>query len=132
MARTANRRTGIGIALWILQWLLALLFLFAGGAKLVMPIEEMTRQIALPGWFLRIIGVAEILGGLGLVLPGLLKLYTWLTPLAAASLVVIMIGATIVSAMIPPAAGALFPFATGVLLLCVAYGRWRGSVTAQN
>ena len=62
-------------ALWIIQALLALLFLFAGGTKLVLPIAEMTRDMpSLPGWFLRFIGVAEILGGLGLILPGLLRI----------------------------------------------------------
>ncbi len=51
-------------ALWIVQGLLALLFLFAGGMKLVLPIEEMTKQMPLPGLFLRFIGVVEVLGAL--------------------------------------------------------------------
>ena len=58
-------------ALWIVQGLLALVFLFAGGMKLVMPVEEMTKQVPLPGLFLRFIAVAEVLGALGLILPGL-------------------------------------------------------------
>ena len=49
--------------LWIVQVLLALLFLFAGSMKLVLPIEEMTKEIAMPGWFLRFIGVAEVARG---------------------------------------------------------------------
>ncbi len=60
--------------LWIVQWLLALLFLFAGVMKLVLPIEEMTKQIALPGAFLRFVGVTEVLGAFGLILPGLLRI----------------------------------------------------------
>lgn len=62
----------MNIALWIIQVLLALLFLFAGVMKFVMPIEEMTKQmqVAVPGLFLQFIGVCEILGGLGLILPG--------------------------------------------------------------
>ena len=56
----------MNIALWIVQGLLALLFLFAGGMKLVMPIEEMTKEVAMPGLFLRFIGVCELLGGIGL------------------------------------------------------------------
>jgi hypothetical protein len=43
MPMTRNR------ILWLVQWLLALLFLFAGVMKLVLPIEEMAKQIALPG-----------------------------------------------------------------------------------
>ena len=45
--------------LWIAQGLLALLFLFAGGMKLVLPIESMAGPVDLPGWFLRFLGVAR-------------------------------------------------------------------------
>jgi hypothetical protein len=112
-------------ALWIVQVLLALLFLFAGGMKLVMPIEEMTKQMEMPGWFLRFIGVAEFLGGLGLVLPALLKIKPGLTSLAAAGLVVIMIGATVISFVIGGFVPALMPLVVGLLAAFVAYGRWR-------
>ena len=116
----------MNIVLWIVQALLAALFLFAGSMKFIMPIEEMTKQMpSMPGWFLRFIGVAEILGGLGLVLPGLLRIKTGLTPLAAAGLAIIMIGATVISVMIGPPAGALIPLVVGVLAAFVAYGRWR-------
>ena len=53
--------------------LLALTFLFAGGIKLVVPIAAMAKQVALPGSFLRFIGVAEVLGGLGMILPGITR-----------------------------------------------------------
>jgi hypothetical protein len=111
-------------ALWIVQALLALLFLFAGVAKLVMPIEEMTRDIQLPGAFLRFIAVVEILGGLGLILPSLLRIRPGLTPLAAAGLVVIMIGATVISLKIGTVV-ALMPLVVGLLTAFVAYGRWK-------
>jgi uncharacterized membrane protein YphA (DoxX/SURF4 family) len=112
-------------ALWVLQVLLGLLFMFAGGSKLVMPIEEMTKEVAMPGWFLRGIGVCELLGGLGLILPGLFRLRTGLTPLAAAGLVIIMIGATVVTVMYMGVGMGLVPFIVGVLAAFVAYGRWR-------
>ncbi|SRR5579883_282361 len=112
-------------ALWIVQWLLALLFLFAGAAKWAMPIDEMARQASLSGEFLRFIGILEVLGGLGLVLPGLLRIQTRLTPLAAAGLVMIMIGATVVSVKIGPVSTAALPLVTGLLCAFVAYGRWR-------
>lgn len=105
--------------------LLAALFLFAGGMKLVMPIEAMTQQIALPGWFLRFIAVCEVLGGLGLILPGLLNIRPQLTALAAAGLVIIMIGATITSVVTGPVALALFPLITGILTAFVAVKRWK-------
>jgi uncharacterized membrane protein YphA (DoxX/SURF4 family) len=117
----------MNIALWLIQALLAALFLFAGGMKLVMPIEEMMKQmpIALPGWFLRFIGVAEVLGGLGLILPWLSRIQPGLTPLAAAGLVIIMIGATVVTLIIGDIVMALMPLGVGILCVFVAYGRWR-------
>ena len=112
-------------ALWIVQALLALLFLFSGAMKFIMPIEEMTRDIQMPVAFLRFIGVAEILGGVGLVLPSLLRIRPGLTPLAAAGLVIIMIGATVLSLMIGGVVLALLPFVVGLLTAFVAYGRWK-------
>jgi hypothetical protein len=110
--------------LWIAQALLAALFLFAGVVKLVLPIEQMTQDIALPGAFLRFIGVAEVLGAIGLILPWLLGIKPGLTPLAAALLMINMIGATVITLfMTPNPAGAVVPFVTGLLCLFVAYGR---------
>jgi uncharacterized membrane protein YphA (DoxX/SURF4 family) len=111
--------------LWIVQTVLALLFLFAGASKLVMSAAQLTAQTPLPAAFLRFIGVMEILGGLGLVLPGLLRIRTGLTPLAAAGLFLIMIGAVVVTLQTLGVAQAALPFVTGVLVLFVAYGRWR-------
>jgi uncharacterized membrane protein YphA (DoxX/SURF4 family) len=113
--------------LWIVQGLLALVFLFAGGTKLVLPIEVMTEQmpLPLPGWFLRFIAVAEVLGAIGLILPGLLGIRPGLTPLAAAGLVIIMIGATVLTLAGGGVAGALIPLVVGLLSAFVAYGRWR-------
>ena len=113
------------VLLWIVQGLLAALFLFAGGAKLVLPPEAMAGPIPLPTPFLRFLGVAEVLGAIGLILPGLLRIRTGLTPLAAAGLVIIMIGATVITAMGGAVAPALFPLAVGLLLAFVAHGRWR-------
>lgn len=112
-------------ALWTVQVLLALLFLFAGGMKLILPIEEMTREISLPGPFLRFIGVTEVLGALGLILPGLLRIRPGLTPLAAAGLVIIMTGATVVALVSGGVLMALMPLVVGLLAAFVAYGRWR-------
>lgn len=122
----------MNIALWIIQALLAALFLFAGGMKLITPIEEMTKQIAMPGWFLRFIGVAEVLGAIGLILPWLLRIRPKLTPLAAAGLTIIMIGATELTVRMGDIPTALFPLATGMLSAFVAYGRWRSTPPAEN
>jgi len=114
------RKNGV---LWIVQGLLAALFLFAGGMKLVLPIEAMAGPVAVPGPFLRFIGVAEVLGAVGLILPGLLRIQKQLTPIAAAGLVIIMIGATVVTALPGPLAPALAPLVVGLLAALVVYGR---------
>jgi DoxX-like protein len=112
-------------ALWIVQGLLAALFLFAGGVKLVMPIAELEKQAGMPGWFLRFIAVTEVLGALGLVLPGLLRIRPGLTPLAAAGLVIIMLGATVITLATGAIAPAMMPLVVGLLAAFVAYGRWQ-------
>ena len=114
----------MNIALWIAQGLLAAIVLFAGGMKFVMSIEEMTKQIPMPGWFLRFIAVCEVLGAIGMILPGLLRIRPGLTPLAAAGLVIIMIGATVVTVMTGDIAMALIPLVVGIIAAFVAYGRW--------
>lgn len=117
----------MNIALWIAQALLALIFLFAGGVKLVTPIEEMMKQmpIALPGLFLRFTGVVEVLGAIGVVLPWLLGIRPGLTPLAAAGLVIVMIGAVVFTVLTGNITMALIPLVVGLLAAFVAYGRWR-------
>jgi DoxX-like family len=112
-------------ALWTVQWLLALLFLWAGGVKLVLPLEMLKGPVALPGLFVRFIGVAETLGAIGLILPWLLRIRPILTPLAAGGLVIIMIGATVITLMGGAGAFALFPATVGILAVSVAYGRGR-------
>src|SRR4051812_5318912 len=114
----------MNIVLWNLQILLCLLFLFSGTMKFVMSAEQMTQSmpVALPMWFIYFIGVCEILGGIGLIVPWLTGIKRGLTPLAASLLIVIMIGATVISAIgsIPTA---IVPFVVGLLLLIVAKGR---------
>jgi DoxX-like family len=121
--QSAGRK--LNVALWIIQGLLALLFLFAGGIKLILPIAAMAKQTALPGWFLRFIGVAEVLGGTGLILPGTTRIRTGLTSMAASGLVIIMIGATWITVAEVSLLTALFPFTVGLLAAFVAYGRSR-------
>jgi hypothetical protein len=93
--------------------------------KLVMPLELLAQQSHLPGLFMRFIAVCETLGALGLILPGLLRIRPGLTPLAAAGLVIIMIGATVTTLAGGEVAPALVPFAVGLLSAFVAHGRWR-------
>jgi hypothetical protein len=111
------------VTLWIVQGLLAALFLFAGAMKLVLPIEALAGPVSFPAAFLRFIGVAEVLGAVGLILPGLLRMRTGLTPLAASGLVIIMTGATVTTLVGGMGAAAIVPFVVGLLAASVAYGR---------
>ncbi|MEO6393304.1 MAG: DoxX family protein [Pyrinomonadaceae bacterium] len=117
----------MNILLWILQILLGLLFMFAGATKFIMSYADMTKDspVKLPHWFYLFIGVCEILGGLGLILPWATKIRPGLTPLAAWLLVVIMIGAVVTS--IPMGiVYAITPFVVGLLLILIGYQRMRG------
>ena len=116
----------MNIVLWIVQILLALLFLFSGSMKFIMTPEQMLAgsPVMLPAWFFHFIGICEILGGIGLVLPWLTGIKKGLTPLAAILLVVIMIGAVVFSAMISIPT-AIAPLVVGLLLLFVFWGRRR-------
>jgi uncharacterized membrane protein len=114
----------MNVLLWILQGLLAALFLFAGVTKQVFSAEQMAGPVTFPLWFLRFIGVVEILGALGLILPGIFRIRKGLTPLAACGLVVIMIGAVATTLIGGMGVGlAIIPFIVGVLAAFVAYGR---------
>ena len=114
-------------ALWTIQLLLALIFLFAGGMKLAMSTEELTAAmtVPMPILFVRFIAVCEVLGALGLVLPGVFRIRTDLTPLAAKCLVVLMIGAVTITVTTMDASMAILPLVVGILAAVVAYGRSR-------
>lgn len=120
----------MNILLWIVQILLALLFLFGGGVKLVTSAAQWQAQAqTLPEamrfshGFMMFIGVVEVLGGLGLILPWLTRIRKGLTPLAALGLLIVMIGAVVVSIMGLGVKAATLPLITGLLCAFVAYGR---------
>lgn len=114
----------MNIVLWVLQVILALLFLFSGVIKFLMPAEEMAKNMppSLSMTFIYFIGVCEILGGIGLIVPWATKIMPKLTPIAAAGLLMIMIGAVVVT--LPMGAkNAVVPAIAGILCAFVAYGR---------
>lgn len=112
------------VTLWIVQGLLACLFLFTGAVKLFAPLKMLQGPVAFPGWFYRFLGFAELCGALGLILPGALRIQRALTPIAAAGLLLIVTGATVVTLETGlGAALAVLPFVTAILTATVAYGR---------
>jgi len=122
---TKQRKLITSIFLWTLQVVLALMFLFAGSIKLFLPIQVLLAQmpLPLPELFVRFIAIAEVAGGLGLILPGLLRIRPALTPLAALGLVLDMIGATIYNLIGHQIGSALTTVVLGLICLVIAYGR---------
>jgi uncharacterized membrane protein len=119
-ARTANR------LLWTAQTLAALLFLFAGATKFVLPAEKLQQgPIVFSLAFIYFIGACECLGAVGLLLPALTRIRTELTPLAATGLTIIMIGATTVSILAMGVVAGAFPAVVGLVTAAIAYGRTR-------
>jgi hypothetical protein len=102
--------------------------MFTGSMKFVMSAEQMNdgAPVALPIWLIHFIGICEMLGAIGLIVPWLTGIKRGLTPLAASLLIVIMIGATVISAMMSVAI-AILPFVVGLLLIFVAWGRTRAT-----
>lgn len=116
----------LNITLWTVQALLALFFAFGSGLpKLILPIDKLALPIELPELFIRFIGVAEVLGALGLILPGLTRIRPGLTPLAALGLVVVAVGATVYQVVAGKPGNAIFALAVALVAAFVAYGRTR-------
>ncbi len=126
-----KHRKAVNVTLWILQALLATLFLFAGVFKLTMPADALARQTGLPAPFMQFVSLAEVAGGLGLLLPGIARVRRELTPIAASGLVLIMSGAVTLSALRISIGAAIMPLVVGVLLATVVLGR-RGWVVSNS
>jgi putative oxidoreductase len=114
--------------LWILQLLLAAAFLAFGGMKLGLSDAALAAKLgwvaSVPSWLPRFIGVAEVLGAIGLVLPAATRIAPWFTPLASASLASITLLAVVVH--FARNEGALGTPAAVLFLLCTVLtaGRW--------
>ncbi|GAA3198490.1 DoxX family protein [Actinocorallia longicatena] len=118
----------MNVFLWILQGLLAAMFLFAGVLKSTQPKEKLAPQLP---WVedvslttLRIIGVAELAAALGLILPAATDIATVLTPLAATGLVIIMVLAAITHYRRKETQGIVVNVVILVVAAVVAWGRF--------
>ena len=115
------------IALWVAQGALALAFLAAGVMKLTMPLADLQDSLAwtadVPGALVRLIGLAELLGALGLVLPTVTRIRPRLAPLAAAGLALVTVSATVFHAVRGELSMVPVTLLLGAGLAFVAWGR---------
>jgi uncharacterized membrane protein YphA (DoxX/SURF4 family) len=118
----------MSIALWVVQVLLAAAFLVSGATKLSQPKEKLLKNMAWVEDFsqptVRIIGVLEVLGAIGIVVPALTGIVPWLTPLAALGLVLTMIGAALTHLRRSEYSVITVPAVLLILAAFVAYGRF--------
>jgi len=127
-AASTVRSRGLGVALWIAQILLALVFGFAGSMKLITPIDELAKNAAWikdSAFLIRFIGTSEVAGALGVLLPSLSRIKPGLTSLAALGLAVVMVLATGFHLLRGEARFTPLTLALGALAVFVAWGRFR-------
>ena len=115
----------MNIILWVLQVLLAVAF-FAHGCLFLFPPEAMLELMKpIPPAFRVFLGVAEVLAAVGLTLPGITRILPWLIPCAAAGLMIVMTGATILHTTRGELSSALTTVILFVVATFVAYMRWK-------
>ena len=119
----------MNIALWVLQVLLALLFVFHGFTMLKPNEEKLRKQgmvyiVDMNVGLRNLVGVAEGLAGFGLILPAALGIAVWLTPAAATGLAVLMVGAFIYHIPRHEYPNLIFNTVLGILAGVVAWGRF--------
>jgi putative oxidoreductase len=133
-AQPAGR--GLRIALWVVQVLLALNFGLAGVMKSSAPIAELAQRMAwagvLPEPLVRFIGVSELLGAIGLILPAATRIKPGLTPLAAAALLLVMVLAALFHISRGELSALPINATLGALAAFVAWGRWKRAPIAPR
>lgn len=115
------------IFLWVLQGLLAVLFLSAGDMKLFQPVAQQAAMYPwtgeVPRLLLTIMGLVDVLGGIGIILPAILKIKPWLTVWAAAGIVLLMLSAIVFHISRHEAQVTGFNITVALLAGIVAWGR---------
>ncbi|MCF6327748.1 MAG: DoxX family protein [Devosiaceae bacterium] len=130
MTREKSGRNWLSIALWAVQIFLAIGYAIAGMMKIVSPISDLALEMAyaadVPEWFVRTVGVLEIAGAVGIILPALMKVMTWLVPLTAICFSLVQVTAIFIHANYGETAQFL---AINLILLAmslfVLWGRWK-------
>ncbi|MFC0264194.1 DoxX family protein [Fontibacter flavus] len=124
-----NKNKALHISLWVAQVVLALMFLMAGAMKSTQPVEELAKSMSWVNDFsagmVKFIGVSELLGGIGLLLPAILRIKPILTPLAAMGLFTVMVFAF--AYHVSKGEYGLLPInlVLGTIALFIAWGRYK-------
>jgi uncharacterized membrane protein YphA (DoxX/SURF4 family) len=115
----------MNIILWVLQVLLAVAFLAHGRLFLFPPAAMVELMKPIPPAFRIFLGVAEVVAAVGLTLPGITRILPWLVPCAAAGLMIVMVGATVLHTTRGEVSSAITTAILFVVLTFVAYMRWK-------
>jgi hypothetical protein len=135
MTTTQNNASGIRIALWSAQIILALAFGMAGVMKLTTPLQELLSSmpsLAGMGWLVRFIGLSELAAAIGLILPALTRIAPILTPVAASGLLVIMVLAAGLHLLRAEFSALPIVAALAALTYFVAWGRFKRAPIASR
>jgi len=128
-ATAAAPSKGLHIGLWVAQVLLGAAFLMAGLGKSTQPIEELAKNMAwvpaIPGGLVRFIGVSELLGGLGLILPAATRVAPVLTPVAGLGLATVMSLAAVFHLTRGEYGGIVINLVMGGIAAFIAWGRFK-------
>ena len=118
----------MNILLWVLQIVFGVYFTAVGIMHFIVPPglpDMMAWMYDLPQWLHYLSGIAEILGGLGLILPALFRIQTRLVPLASAGLVLVMIGAALYHLLQAEYINIFLNLFIAAIMAFLAYGRWK-------
>ena len=132
-SRPAATGRGLRIALWSAQIALAIIFVLAGGMKLSTPAAELAKMT--PGFplaFLRFLGIAELAGSIGLILPALTRIAPVLTPLASSGFVIVMASAALLHLVRGQFGELAVVVVLGALAYFVAWGRFKRAPIARR
>ena len=131
---TQKNTKGLNILLWIAQISLCGMFLMAGTMKLITPDDEMMKNMpdASAGFlkFIRFLGVCEVLGAVGMILPSLLKIKPMLTPIAAIGIAITMIVAVGMHISKGETSATITTAVLALLAIFVIWGRFKAAPIA--
>jgi uncharacterized membrane protein YphA (DoxX/SURF4 family) len=133
VSRSAATGRGLRIALWSAQIALAVVFALAGWMKVSVPAAELAKMASgFPVAFLRFIGIAELAGSIGIILPALTRIAPVLTPLAASGLVIVMASAGVLHLVRGQFGELAVVVVLGALAYFVAWGRFKRAPVAPR